>query len=60
MQCMATWLQTIVVEYDDHCVLPDWLNQMASEVNSQVFRKDRFSFALGKVGGQGDVCSDTS
>ena len=47
MQCMATRLQTIVVEYADHCVLPETVNQMASEVNSQVFRKDRFSFALG-------------
>lgn len=56
---MATRFQTIVVEYEKHSQLPDWLEQLANAVNAAAFRQDRFSFALNasKIEPCGSRCS---
>jgi hypothetical protein len=49
VQFLATRFQVIVVEYDDHAVVEDWLNRLADAVEGPVFRQDRFSFAFRPV-----------
>lgn len=45
-QFMATRFQIIVVEYDDHNAVAEWLNELSTAAAGRAFRQDRFSFAL--------------
>jgi hypothetical protein len=51
VQFMATRFQIVVVEYDEHEELPEWLNHLADSIETAAVRKDRVSRVLNVTSG---------